>query len=251
MEAVATEVLLQYRNNVVGELLVRQELTALGFTPDEVTVRVTAADLRRGLKAVQDEDKATEAEIRALKAKGLTLATRQLRAGFLELGTFLAVGQGMGYSRAFLETAAGLALLQGAPTTTAAEPAIGLGAVREARDRIAALLAQQVQDKRLERLAALAAIRGLGLPGDLATVLVELAEAIAGPEPFAGDFGVPGTGPLGGAFGELAATVLGGLRGIGAPGDLVTTLLKALGLPGRDRTTLVRLIRDLQDLFRG
>ncbi len=251
MELVAAEALNQYRNDLVGEATLRQLLTGLGFTQDEVTVRVVAADLRRGVKQVADEVKDIEAELRALKAAGLQNATRQLRAGFLSLAHFLAVGQGMGYTRAYLQNIADLAYLQGVPTSTDAAPAIGLGALEETRDRIAELVTQEVQAKRTDRVSALLSLFRLGLPGDLATVLVGLAEAIAGPGPRAGEYGMPAGGQVGPAFEAISTAVLGGLAGVGVPSEVVTEVLKRLGVDGGDRSALVRLIGDVRDLFRG
>ncbi len=250
MEAIATEVILAYRNDTVGEATARQELTALGFGEDEVTLRMTAAQLRRGVKQVQDEEKAIEAEIRALKSKGLAAALKQMRAGFLDAAQVLTVAQGMGYSPALARTAIAVALLQGAPKTTPAEAAIGLGAAEEARARIADLIAQEVQLKRTDRLAALAALRGLGLPHDLASTIVQIAEALGGGTPRAGEYGMPAGGRVTGAFGLVAESVLGGLGSIKSPADAVIELLRTLGLPGRDRSALTRLIRDIRDLFR-
>ncbi len=249
MELVATEALNQYRNDLAGAATVRQLLVGLGFSADEVTVRLTAADLRRNVKQLADEDKAIEAEVRILKAEGLRNATRQLRAGFLELAQFLAIGQGMGYGREYLQTVAQLALLQGPTTTTGGEAAIGLGALDETRRRIAALIAQEVTARRQDRLSALASLRALGLPDDLVTTLVGLAEAIAGPRALDGEYGMPAGGKVGGAFGAIEELVLSGLGGIKNPADLVAELLGRLGLPSRDRAALVRLIRDVRDLF--
>jgi len=251
MELVAKEVLAQYANNLVGEAVVRQELGALGFTLDEITVRLVGADLTRGKKLLADEVKAIEAEVRALKAKGLASALIQLRAGFLDLPRFLAVGEGMGYDAAMLASAAQTALLQGTPKTTKTDAALGLGALEETNTRIAALLAQEVQLRQADRLTVLAQMLTLGLPTDLASILVDLAEAIAGPRPFEGDFGLATGANLGGAFEGLAELVLGGLGTIQKPADLVAEALKLLGLPGRDRSALAGLIRDLQALFHG
>ncbi len=249
MELVATETLYQLRADLAGPATVRQLLAAIGFSDDEATVRIIAADLRRGVKQVGDEVKTIETEIRQLKAEGLRNATRQLRAGFLQLEQFLAVGQGMGYTRPYLENAAELALLQGPPSSTDAAPAIGLGALEETRRRIAELVAAEVTARRTDRLAAFVSLRTLGLPDDLATTLVGLAEAIAGPTARAGEYGMPAGGVVGGAFGAIEQIVLGGLGELKAPGDVVAELLKRLGLPGRDRSALVRLIRDVRDLF--
>jgi len=249
MELIATEVVTQYRNDVVGEAALKQQLTALGFTEDEITIRVTAADLTKGAKQVQDEVKATEAEIRALKSKGLTLASRQLRAGFLDRATFVRVAGGMGYTRQFAETAADAALLQGKIKTKAGEPAIGTGALEETTAKIAELIAAEVAAKRMGRLAAVVSLRSVGLPHDLASTLIDVAEALAGPDHRAGDYGLPAGGAGGGAFGLIAQAVAGGLGGVKSVSDLVGTILASLGLPGRDRAALSRLIRDLQDLF--
>src|SRR5207247_6470548 len=100
MEDLATEALNQYRNDQVGVHEVTQLLSALGFTDDEVTTRVTVADLRRGVKQVQAETTQREAEIRAVKAKALANALYQLRAGLLGLPEFLAGRPGMGYGPA-------------------------------------------------------------------------------------------------------------------------------------------------------
>ncbi len=250
MEDIATEALNQYRNDQVGVHEVTQLLGALGFTEDEVVTRITVADLRRGVKQVRVEELQIEAEIRAVKAKALANALLQLRAGLLGLPEFLAGGQGMGYSPALLRNAAELALLQGPPRTTAEAPAIGLGALHEAQTRIAALVTREVEAKRTNRLAALGALARLGLPSDLGAILVDLAEAIAGPEPFAGDFGLPAGAKLGGVFGEVATQVGGGLGKIRNPAELVREILAALHLPGRTRDAVARLIHDLRELFR-
>ncbi len=249
MELIATEVITAYRGDVVGVPVVKQMLSALGFTEDEINVRVTAADLRRGVKQVQDEVKVTEAEIRTLKSKGLTLATRQLRAGFLDVPTFVRVMGNMGYTEQFALTAADAALLQGKIKTTKGEPAIGSGALEEATAKVAELVAAEVTAKRMDRLSALVSLRGVCLPHDLASTIVDLADAIAGPEHRPGDYGLPAGGSGGGAFGLISETVLGGLAGVKSVTDLVATILQSLGLPGRDRTALVKLLRDLQDLF--
>jgi len=251
MELVATEAATQYRNDLLGPATFRQLLVGLGFSEDEVTVRTTAADLRRGVKQVQDEERDIEAEIRALKAQGLRNATVQLRAGFLGPGQFLTVGRGMGYDRAYLQNVAELALLQGPPSSTADAPAIGLGALEETRQRIGELLAQAVQARRVERVSALISLRAVGLPNDLASVIVELAEALAGPTARDGLYGMPEGGVLGGAFGVIGEAVLGGLAGVQAPAAVVDELLKRLGIPGRSRSDLERLIRDLRDVLRG
>ncbi len=249
MEVIATEVVTSYRNDTVGVAAVKQLLSALGFSEDEITVRVTAADLRKGAKQVQDEVKATEAEIRALKSKGVTLASRQLRAGFLDRPTFVRVLGNMGYAQQFAEATADAALLQGKIKTTAAEPAIGTGALEEVTAKVAELVAAEVAAKRMDRLSALVSLRAVGLPQDLASTLIDLADAIAGPAHRPGDYGLPAGGAGGGAFGLIAQAVAGGLGGVRSVSDLVGTILTSLGLPGRDRAALSRLIRDLQDLF--
>ncbi|SRR6266568_3240758 len=250
METVAGEIVNQYVNDIVGGDQARQLLTGLGFDAGEVTTRLTVADLKRGLKQVKDETKDIEAEIRALKAKGLTNATRQLRAGFLPLPQFLAVGEAMGYTRAYLQNVADVALLQGPPGSTDAEPAIGDGALMETRQRLADLIAREVQLKRTDRVSALVSLLQLGIPLDLGEVLVGIAGAIAGPAEVTGGFGMPAGGKVLGAFADVAKLVLGGLSEIKAPSDLVAQFLARLGLPTRDRAALVRLIRDVRDLFR-
>jgi hypothetical protein len=251
MELIAAEVLNQYKNDLVGPEAARQLLTALGFAADEVTARLTVGDLKRGLKQVQDEDKAIEAEIRQLKARGLANATRQLRAGFLPLEQFLAVGQGMGYDRAYLQNAAELAYLQGPPSSTNTAPAIGLGALKETQGRLAALIAEQVKLKRTDRVSALVALLQFGFPQDLGELLVAVGEAIAGPTPFAGEFGMPSVDGKADLFTTVAREVTAGLEAIKSPADtIVAQIVQRLGLPSRDRAALTRLIRDVRDLFR-
>ncbi len=250
METVAGEIVNQYVNDIVGGDQARQLLTGLGFEAGEVTTRLTVADLKRGLKQVKDETKDIEAEIRTLKAKGLTNATRQLRAGFLPLPQFLAVGEAMGYTRAYLQNVADLASLQGPPGSTAGEPAIGEGALMETRQRLADLIAREVQLKRTDRVTALVSLLQLGIPLDLGQVLVGIADALGGPAPVDGGFGMPAGGKVLGAFADIAQIVLGGFGGIKAPSDVVAQMLARLGLPARDRAALVRLIRDVRDLFR-
>src|SRR6266699_89740 len=250
METVAGEIVNQYVNDIVGGDQARQLLTGLGFEAGEVTTRLTVADLKRGLKQVKEETKDIEAEIRTLKAKGLTNATRQLRAGFLPLPQFLAVGEAMGYTRAYLQHVADLASLQGPPGSTAGEPAIGEGALMETRQRLADLIAREVQLKRTDRVTALVSLLQLGIPLDLGQVLVGIADALGGPAPVDGGFGMPAGGKVLGAFADIAQIVLGGFGGIKAPSDVVAQMLARLGLPARDRAALVRLIRDVRDLFR-
>src|SRR5256885_16274021 len=109
-----------------------------------------------------------------------------------------------------METVADVAALEGAPTTTADAPAIGAGALLETQGAIADLITHEVQVKRADRLAALAQLRKLGLPGDLASTLIDLAGAIGGAEPFGGDYGLPADAQLGGAFSGIAHTVVRG-----------------------------------------
>jgi len=251
MEAVAGEVANQYRNDVVSQDAARQLLTGLGFTADEIAVRLTVGELRRNLVQVKTEEKALETELRQLKAQGLKGALAQVRAGFLEPALFLATGQGMGYSRAYLDVALELEGLRGAPTSTPAAPAIGRGALVEIRDRMAALVAQQVTARQTSRVAAVVSLRAVGLPEDLASELVLLADAIAGPSAIGGDYGIRGAGAGGLGFEAIAAAVAGGLTGLGKPEDLVLAALHALGLPLHDRAAVERVIRDLRDLFRG
>ncbi len=251
LEEVAGELVAQYRGDVVGAETTKQLLRGLGMTEDEITVRLTVADLKRNKAQVSAEERAIETEIRTLKAQALKAALVQVRAGFLDVARFLAVGQGMGYSRPYLDVALALARAQGTPKTTAAAPAIGAGALEEAQAKIAALVAQAVQAKQTDRVAALVSLRVLGLPQDLASEIVQLAEALAGPAPFAGDYGVIGGFKPSGAFGTVVAAVVEGLAGIRSPADLVTELLARLGLPGLDRTALTRLIQDLRQLFGG
>ncbi len=251
MEAVAGEIANQYRNDVVSQDAARQLLTGLGFTADEIAVRLTVGELRRNLVQVKAEERALAAELRQLKAQGLKGALAQVRAGFLDPGLFLAVGQGMGYSRAYLDVALELEGLRGAPTSTPAAPAIGRGALVEIRDRMAQLVAQQVTARQTSRVAAVTSLRAVGLPDDLASELVLLADAIAGPDPIGGDYGIRAGGAAGLGFGAIAATVASGLAGLGKPEDLVLAALKALGLPLHDRAAVERVIRDLRDLFRG
>ncbi len=251
MEAIAKEALAQYTNNLIGEAALRQEFKALGFTEDEITVRVVGANLTLTKRQVGEEVKEIETEVKALKAKGLAAAGKQLRAGLLSLARYLTVGEGMGYDPAFLQASAIIALGQGTPKTTKAEPAIGAGALEEGNAKIAALLATEVELKRAARLDVLTQMRVLGLPQDLASELVDLAEAIAGPSHRPGDYGFPAGGGKGGAFGAVIEAVAGGLQGIPNIPDLVARFLASLGLPGRDRAALTRLIRDLRDLFGG
>jgi hypothetical protein len=251
MERVATEVLVQYVNDIVTVDVVRQELAALGFTDDEITVRLTVADLKRNRAQVAAEVKGAEAEIKALKTRGLALAQKQLRAGFVDLPTFLTVTQAMGFTRQLAQVAADTALLQGKVKTTAAQAAIGTGALEETQHRIAALIAAEVTARRTDRVLALASLRRVGLPTDLASTIVDLAEAIAGPNAVEGDYGMPLGGTVGGAFGAIASSVLGGLGTITSPVDLLQKLLTLLGLPAHDRNALVGLIRDIKTLFGG
>ena len=249
LEAVAGEIVNQYRNDVVTRDGAAQLLAGLGLAADEVTVRLTVGELRRNVTQVKTEVAGYEAEIRALKTQGLKAATTHLRAGFLTRPAFLEVGQGMGYSRAYLELVADLADLQGAPRTTPTTPAIGRGALLEAQERITALVAREVEAKRTDRVAAQLSLLRLGIPQDLLHQIVGLAEALAGGDPRAGDYGLPAGHALGGSFTNLAELVAGGLRGIRSPADLVTEVLQALGIPAQDRSALTRLLESLKDLF--
>jgi len=251
MEAVAGEIAAQHRNDVLGADAARQLLAGLGFTADEVTVRLTVGELQRNLVQVKTEVTALEAEIRKLKAQGLKGALAQLRAGFLEPGLFLATGQAMGYSRAYLDVALELEGLRGPPTSTPAAPAVGRGALVEVRDRVAQLVSQEVTARQTSRVAAVTSLRAVGLPDDLASELVLLADAIAGPSSRGGDYGIRTGGAGGLGFAEIAAAVAGGLTGLGRPEDLVIAALRALGLPLHDRAAIERVVRDLRDVFRG
>src|SRR5260370_32679237 len=110
-----------------------------------------------------------------------------------------------------------MALGRGRAKRAKAEAAIGDGALEEGNAKIAALLAQEVALKRAARLDVLTQMRVLGLPQDLASELVDLAEAIAGPSHRPGDYGFPTGGGKGGAFeaviGALAAAVAAAPRG--------------------------------------
>jgi len=251
MEAVAAEIAAQHRNDVLGADAARQLLAGLGFTADEVTVRLTVGELQRNLVQVKTEVTALEAEIRKLKAQGLKGALAQLRAGFLQPGLFLATGQAMGYSRAYLDVALELEGLRGPPTSTPAAPAVGRGALVEVRDRVAQLVSQEVTARQTSRVAAVTSLRAVGLPDDLASELVLLADAIAGPSSIGGDYGIRGGGAGGLGFEAIAAAVAGGLTGLGKPEELVLNALRALGLPLHDRAAVERVVRDLRDLFRG
>jgi len=250
MDAIAEAVLAQYVNDRVSQAAVAQLLTGLGFTADEVTVRVLTADLRRQAKLVADEAQELEAEIRSLKSKGLTNALRQVRAGFLPAAVFQVVAEGMGYSGAYVQTVLALELAKGPPTTLPDEPAIGLGAVAETRERLAALLADQVRLQQVDRLQALRTLAGLGLPTDLAAVLVNLADALAGPAARLGDYGFPSGAGVAGGFGEIVRVVVAGLAGLGDQADLVRQVLHTLGIELPAGEASQRLLAGLIDLFR-
>src|SRR5260370_27924833 len=96
-----------------------------------------------------------------------------------------------------------MALGRGRAKRAKAEAAIGDGALEEGNAKIAALLAQEVALKRAARLDVLTQMRVLGLPQDLASELVDLAEAIAGPSHRPGDYGFPTGGRQGGALGAV------------------------------------------------
>src|SRR5260370_12246576 len=114
---------------------------------------------------------------------------------------------------------------------------------------MAELVAAEVAAKRMGRLAAVLSLRSVGLPHDLASTLIDVAEALAGPDHRPGDYGLPAGGAGGGAFSLIGEAVLGGLGSVKGGSDLVATILQSLGLPGRDRSALVKLLRDLQDPF--
>ncbi len=249
MEAVGREVVNQYLADTVSRDYAAQLLGGLGFTDDEVSVRLVVAELKKGVKQVQDETRDIETEVRALKAQGLRAAIVQYRAGFLGRGPFVTIGQSMGYSAAYMALAADLADLQGPPSSTADAPAIGTGALQEARARVAELIAQEVQAKRLDTVQAVVSLRALALPPNLAATLVDLALALAGPDAIAGDYGLPGGLKLGGAFRDVAATVLEGLHGLEAPADVLAAFVKTLGIPGQDRDALQRLLGDVRSLI--
>ncbi len=250
IEDVAGAVLTAYRTDTLSRDKAVQVLTGLGMSADEITARLVVRDLQKGAQLLKDEEKSLETEIRATKSAALKLALAQLRAGFLDPATFRAGGIGMGYHPALLNLVAELELLKGHPKTKPGTPAIGSGALEESRAALAALVAQQVQLKQVDRVSALVSLRALGLPSNTVTELIDLAEALAGPAPLGGHYGLRDATKLGPLWGAVLELVAGGFSQVPQVGPLLDELLAGLKLPGRERATLLRLIQDLRDLFR-
>lgn len=250
IEDVAGAVLTAYRTDTLSRAKTVQVLTGLGMAADEITARLVVRDLQKGAQLLKDEEKQLETEIRATKSAALKLALAQLRAGFLDPAALRAGGVGMGYTPAYLDLVTELELLKGKPKSKPGTPAIGSGALEESRTALAALVAQQVQLKQVDRVSALVSLRALGLPATIVTELIDLAEALAGPASIGGHYGLRDATKLGPLWGAVVELVVGGFQQVPQVGPLLDELLAGLKLPSRERATLLRLIQDLRDLFR-
>src|SRR5260370_18192548 len=103
---------------------------------------------------------------------------------------------------------------------------------------MAELVAAEVAAKRMGRLAAVLSLRSVGLPHDLASTLIDVAEALAGPDHRPGDYGLPAGGAGGGAFSLIGEAVLGGVGRVEGVSGLCATLLANLHPPALAPTAL-------------
>ncbi len=249
MTRVAARLMEQYVNDLMGREATAALLVGLGFEVPEVTVRMLEGDLRRNLVQVTGERQVAAAELRRLTSAALENLKRQFRAGLVDRDQFLAWGEGLGYSTAYLENVADLETLKGAPTAAEDLPPIGLGALREAARQAARLLENDVRHGRVDVQAAVTILAGLGLEHDLAGELLGIAQVLGIPVP--GGLGIPLLGDdLGrSAFEQILGEVFQQIRrGDGGTG-LLEQLLERLGLPAEHYRSSGDVLRALEGLF--
>jgi hypothetical protein len=251
MDRVASEVIRQHVNNLLSKDETTQMLTALGFTDGEVSTRVLTAELRREEKALGKVEAQVEGQLRKLQTQGLKLATRAVRAGFIDGAQYLAYANSYGFSTAYAEAALEIAVLQGPPGRNTGELAIGTGALNDTRDEVAALLHEQVAAGQVARVAALGILLELGMPHDLASLLVDLAEALGPSHPTGLGLLTPSKDSLENGFQLIAKTLLDGLAGGRGLPAILEEIIGRLGIRGLGRPEIQGLINNLKRLIRG
>ncbi|MGH2671252.1 MAG: hypothetical protein ACRDH5_19440, partial [bacterium] len=208
MQLLGTRVTQQYREDVISEEAARQQLDGLGFTPDETRARLLATDLERQIKQLREETADVERTVGQIRTTALANLRTQYRARFLTRAQFLAWGEALGYTRAYLGNVADLEDLKGPPAAADELPLLGIGAIREAALDIRQMLADEVRQGRVSALAAKDVLVQLGVSPDTARDVVKVAQVLGLPIPSALGIPIPdGRGGRMGWEGVLAEVV--------------------------------------------
>jgi hypothetical protein len=251
MEKVAADVLTQYRNGLVSRLEAAQELHALGFTDADVTLRVLVTDLQRLEVQLKADARTLTQALHAAQVQGQKDVTRQLKAGLITDDQFVSYMVAFGYSPTYAQAAADVAHLGPPIKPNAGEALVGLDALEATRKQIAGYMAQQVTTGVVDKLAALAILVELGMPSDLASILVDVASVLAGQSPAAAALGIPGAVSLGSGFATIAGAIVRALESGQPLVAVLDSIFGALGIRGLARQELDALVRELGGILRG
>ncbi len=246
MEKVGKAGVAQYVNDIVSRPAAQQLLEGLGFTADEITVRLTVADLERTHKLVAAEQRDVEAQLRQVKSAALANLKRQLRVGFISADTFVAAAQTLGYDPAYAAVVGDLELMKGAVAHASELPDLGLGAVEDAAKALTEILAREVQAGNVSRAAAELMLTKLGAAPSLLREILDLAVILGIVKP--GEAGLPTFGQL--AIWEEVLTLTLELLAKGFGSDSIFAQLVAkLHLPANLQASVADLVRIFIGLF--
>ncbi len=251
MESLGTRIVRQYRDEVSTREAADQELTGLGFTPDEVRARLLAADLDRQVTQLREDTQEVEGHIREIRTAALANLRQQFRAGFVTRLQLLTWGEALGFATAYLENVAVLETLKGPPSKVETLPVMGLGAVQEATAEYARLLKDEVRGGRVLAAQAVELLAGFGVPREIARDLFRVQEILALPTP--GTLRIPVPDGRGGRLGweAVLGEIMDEIRRGRANRQLVREVSAVLGIPvthtaGREPWWAV-----LDDVIRG
>ena len=249
MERVAAQVLKQYGNQLLARGATEQMLHALGFTPAAVHTQLLLADLALDAAQFKQEEHLLTAEIRQTQVQGQRDVVDQLKTGLVTADQAVSYLLSFGYSPAYAQAAVDVALLAPPKKPAPGAALVGTAALEATKQQIAGYVGQQVTLGQIDRLAALGILVELGLPTDLASIVVDVADALAGGPGGELELGIPGEASLTGGFAHIAQSILAGLQTRAPLRSVLDALFQALGIRGLARSELEGLVGDLARLL--
>lgn len=181
MEELASAVADQYKNDVLTSAAMKESLEALGFPADEVNRRLAVAGLQRNVRMLAAETSATETVIRQVRGQAFTNLRNQYRAGLVDRETAIAYGLAFGFDEVYVENVLAIDDLKKPPSAKSGEPAVGVGALADAAETIAAYVKQLAIEKQITATRALELLVEAGVPLSVAEREAALLDILTSP----------------------------------------------------------------------
>lgn len=245
----STAIVKQYREDVIDGDTAGTMLDAIGLPDREVQLRLSLAALDRNQKLLKTETAELEVPMKALRSSTLTTLRAGVRSGELDPDRGVELIEMLGFARSYATTIVALEL-----TRAGAEPAVETSpfygfAVQTYQDALAAMLAEQVQLKKVAGIRAVELLVNAGVPLSPAETAIAIGAVISASTAVEVDWPFQDLSDSQltwvSALEAIAARIAQGFGGNNAVSKAIDAL--GIGKPGRD--TVVSLLTSINTIF--